>query len=105
MYSARWLSADYITRLLRPIHTTLVNRYWTDELYEEFIGERLLNRGLFGIMKSFDSGVIDGVVNGVAGGIAAAGKAVKRMQSGQLQLYGLLLVIGVLAIALWLILS
>ncbi len=41
---------------------------------------------------------MDGVVNGVAGGAVYSGRALRRIQTGQLQLYGLFMGIGVLAI-------
>ena len=105
IYSARWLSAERITRLFLPLHTLFSRKYWIDELYEDFIGQRLLSNNLFAGMKLLDSKVIDGTVDGVARTVAVTGKAVRRIQSGQLQLYGLFIILGVLAIVISLVLS
>jgi len=43
---------------------------------------------------------VDGAVNGVADGAIAGGRAIRRMQTGQLQLYGLVIGIGIVAIVL-----
>ena len=43
---------------------------------------------------------VDGVVDGVANSIVAGGKAVRRTQTGQLQMYGLVIGLGVVAIIL-----
>ena len=43
---------------------------------------------------------MDGVVNAVAEGAYTEGGLIRKMQSGQLQLYGLFIGIGVVAIVL-----
>ncbi|GAI82730.1 unnamed protein product, partial [marine sediment metagenome] len=48
----------------------------------------------------FDDNAVDGAVNGVANATIAGGRALRRTQTGQLQLYGLVMGIGVLAIVL-----
>jgi NADH-quinone oxidoreductase subunit L len=105
IYSTRWLSAERITRLFFPLHTLFSRKYWIDELYEDFIGQRLLSNNLFAGMKLLDSKVIDGTVDGVARTVAVTGKAIRRIQDGQLQLYGLFIILGVLAIVISLLLS
>jgi NADH-quinone oxidoreductase subunit L len=103
IYSAKWLSPERIIRLFRPLHTLFSSKYWIDELYEDFIGQRLLSDNLFGSMKFFDSKGIDGAVNGVANTVVATGRAVRKIQSGQLQLYGMFIILGLLAIVITLL--
>ncbi|MDO8687587.1 MAG: hypothetical protein Q7K41_03255, partial [Dehalococcoidales bacterium] len=43
---------------------------------------------------------VDGVVEGVANTINAGGRAIRRVQTGQLQMYGLVMGLGVVAIIL-----
>ena len=75
-------------------------KYWFDELYEDiFVRKSLINGSFFGLQK-FDENGVDGTVNGVATVTIAAGRAIRRAQTGQLQLYGLFIGIGVLAITL-----
>ncbi|MDH5696337.1 MAG: NADH-quinone oxidoreductase subunit L, partial [Dehalococcoidia bacterium] len=100
MYSARWLSAERITRLFSPLHTLFYRKYWFDELYEGLVVRNALVNGLFAGFQFFDNRGVDGAVNGVADGAIATGRAVRRAQTGQLQLYGLFIGIGILAIIL-----
>ncbi|MFH1002681.1 MAG: NADH-quinone oxidoreductase subunit L, partial [Chloroflexota bacterium] len=71
-----------------------------DELYEDVIVGGVLMKWLFGWFQTMDSRGVDGVVNGVAQGIGVGGRVVRRMQTGQLQLYGLVIGIGLVAIIL-----
>jgi len=105
MYSAKWLSAKRISWFFRSLYVLFSKKYWTDELYEDVIGQRLLSDNLFAGMKLLDSNVIDGAVDGVAKTVVVTGKTVRKMQSGQLQLYGLFIILGVLAIVISLLLS
>jgi len=105
IYSAKWLSARRIRRLFAPLHTLLSHKYWFDDIYENLIARRLLLNGLFAGLKFFDSQGVDGVVNGVASTIGATGRAIRRAQTGQLQLYGMFIILGIISIILALYLS
>jgi NADH-quinone oxidoreductase subunit L len=100
MYSAKWLSAERIGSLFKPIYTLFYRKYFFDELYEDIIVRLALVRGLFVGFQIFDNNAVDGTVNGVANGAIATGRAIRRTQTGQLQLYGLVIGVGVLAIVL-----
>jgi NADH-quinone oxidoreductase subunit L len=100
MYSAKWLSAETVGRVFRPLYVLFYRKYWLDELYERVIVVKVLVNGIFAALGIFDSRVVDGAVNGVAGGTAGAGGAMRRAQTGQLQAYGIAIAIGVVAIAL-----
>jgi len=100
MYSAKWLSAERIGRMFAPLYTLLSRKYWLDEFYEDVIVRKFLVGGLFGGLQFFDSKGIDGAVNGVAHTTFAGGRAIRRAQTGQLQLYGIAIGIGILVIIL-----
>lgn len=100
MYSAKWLSPERIGSLFKPLYTLFYRKYWFDELYENIIVKVLLLKGLFAGFQVFDDIAVDGAVNGVANATIAGGRALRRTQTGQLQLYGLVMGIGVLAIVL-----
>ncbi|MCX5996999.1 MAG: hypothetical protein NTV42_05145 [Chloroflexi bacterium] len=51
-------------------------------------------------MAMFDSSVVDGTVNGAAQGTALAGGALRKLQTGQTQLYVITIAIGAFAIAI-----
>ncbi len=100
MYSKRWISPERIGSMFKPLYILFYRKYWFDELYENVIVRITLVKGLFAGFEQFDNNVVDGAVNGVATGAIAGGRAIRYAQTGQLQLYGLFIGIGVLAIIL-----
>ena len=98
IYSAKWLSAERIGSLFRPLYTLFYRKYWFDELYENIFVKKALIGGFFAGLQQIDTYGVDGAVNGVASGTMAGGRAIRRAQTGQLQLYGLFIGIGILAI-------
>jgi NADH-quinone oxidoreductase subunit L len=100
IYSAKWLSAERIGSMFKPLYTLFYRKYWLDELYENIIVRIALLKGLFAGFEIFDSNGVDGAVNGVASTAIATGRAIRQAQTGQLQLYGLFIGIGIVAIIL-----
>jgi len=100
MYSAKWISAERVGGMFAPLYALFSRKYWFDELYENIFVRKSLVNGWFVGLQKFDDNGVDGVVNGIANATIAGGRAIRRAQTGQLQLYGLFIGIGVLAIAL-----
>ena len=100
IYSAKWLSAERLGSIFKPFYTLFLQKYWFDELYENIIVKVVLLKGIFAGLQQIDTKAVDGVVNGVANGAMAGGRAIRQAQTGQLQLYGLVIGIGILAIVL-----
>ncbi len=98
MYRKSWLSAERIGGMFKPLYTLFYRKYWFDELYENIIVRNALLKGLFAAFEQFDNKVVDGTVNGVADGAIVSGRVIRHAQTGQLQLYGLFIGIGILAI-------
>ncbi len=105
MYSARWVSAEKIGSIFKPIYTMFLNKYWFDEFYEDILVRKTFIGGIFAGLQQVDTYAVDGTVNGLANTAIAGGKAIRKMQTGQLQLYGLVIGIGILAIVLVLYLA
>ncbi|MDP2729386.1 MAG: NADH-quinone oxidoreductase subunit L [Dehalococcoidales bacterium] len=100
MYGSKKISAERIGTTFKPLYTLFLRKYFLDELYENIIVKISLIGGLFAGLEKIDTYVVDGTVNGVAEGAYAEGGAIRRMQTGQLQLYGLAIGIGIIAIIL-----
>jgi len=98
MYSAKWISAEKIGQMFKPLYNVFYNKYWMDNLYENIFVKGLLLDGLFNKAQWFDSRVVDGGVNGVGIVTTESGKSVRRMQTGQTQIYALTMIVGILAI-------
>jgi NADH-quinone oxidoreductase subunit L len=100
IYCAKWISAESVGKVFGPLYTLVFRKYFFDELYENIIVKLALMKGLFTGFTLFDSKGVDGVVNGVADGVMGSGRAIRHAQTGQLQLYGLFIGIGVAIISL-----
>jgi NADH-quinone oxidoreductase subunit L len=100
MYSAKWISAERIGAMFKPLYILFSRKYWFDELYENIIVKIALLKGLFAGLQGFDTYGVDGAVNGIADGAMATGKAIRKAHTGQLQLYGLFIGIGIIVIIL-----
>lgn len=98
IYSKKWISAEKIGKMFAPIYTLLSRKYYFDELYEQVLVVRILLNGLFYGVQLFDTYVVDGIVNGAGKLAIASGGVLRRLQTGQLQGYGLAIVVGILVI-------
>jgi NADH-quinone oxidoreductase subunit L len=100
IYARGWLKPAALGKFFGPLYTLVYRKYYFDELYENIILKLALIKGLFTGFSLFDSKGVDGAVNGVAEVVATGGKAIRRVQTGQLQLYGLFIGIGVAIITI-----
>ena len=100
MYSRQSISPVKIGAAFKPFYSIFIHKYWLDELYENIIVKIGLIGGLFAGLEKIDTHLVDGTVNAVAGGAYTEGNALKKLQTGQLQLYGLVTGIGIIAIVL-----
>jgi NADH-quinone oxidoreductase subunit L len=100
IYIRKWVTAESLGRAFGPLYTLVYRKYFFDELYEGIIIRLIFIKGLFTGFQFFDSRGVDGVVNGAASVITGGGRALRRVQTGQLQLYGLFIGIGAAVIIL-----
>ncbi len=100
IYSAKWLSAERIGHAFKPLYTLFYHKYYFDELYENIIVRKVLVNGFFVGLQKFDTNVVDGTVNGLANSAMDSGKTIRRTQTGQLQLYGMAIGVGIVAIVI-----
>ena len=100
VYIKKWVTAESIGKTFGVLYKIAYNKYYFDYLYETIIVKFGLVKGLFKGFQLFDSKGVDGAVNGVGQGITRGGKAVRQAQTGQLQLYGVFIGIGLAIIAI-----
>jgi NADH-quinone oxidoreductase subunit L len=100
IYLKRWITAESVGKVFGPLYTLVSRKYFFDELYENIIVKLALVKGLFTGFQLFDSKGVDGAVNGAGSIITSGGKAIRRVQTGQLQLYGLFIGIGLAVLAI-----
>ena len=98
MYISRSVSPEGMTRALRPVHTLLYRKYFMDELYETVFVKYIFYNGICYALDWVDKSVVDKVANFCGWLGANAGTALRQVQTGQLQAYGMGISVGVLII-------
>jgi|Deesub1362B_J571_1020462.scaffolds.fasta_scaffold00227_40 NADH-quinone oxidoreductase subunit L len=85
---------------LRPIHAMLYDKYYMDYLFEEIFGGRI---GLYWARATgwIDKYIVDGIVDGIGKTTMYAGGGLRRIQTGNIQIYLSIVVVGLIAILLY----
>jgi len=90
-----------IQRRFSPLYTLLDNKYYFDWFNENVLAKatRAVGNGLW---KGGDIGVIDGVfIDGSARAIGGISALTRRLQSGYLYRYALVMIVGVIGLMTW----
>ena len=86
---------------VKLVHTLLAEKYYVDALYEEIIVRRAFYRWFAGAVDWADRNLLDGFVDAVGFVFRNMGPHVlARLQTGEVQAYGLALALGSLLILL-----
>ncbi|MDX2177051.1 MAG: NADH-quinone oxidoreductase subunit L [Candidatus Sumerlaeia bacterium] len=102
---ARWFYTNGVERerraerALGPLFAVSANRWWWDDFYNAFFkdGAWMVSLGVW----KFDMGVVDGVVNGIGRFARFVGSELRRLQNGQIQVYGLVMLLGAVVFLLY----
>ena len=106
MYLAGRVSPSTITDRVRPVYETLMRKYYFDELYEDLIVRRLVYGYFARAVDKLDVSWLDNVNVLVYKWTDRVGRGLAQGQTGQLQIYGIVSVVGVaVAIAFYLALG
>src|SRR5690348_8437359 len=98
LYISRPNKADQLAKSMKPAYTTLLHKYYVDELYAAVVVKPLLWLSTNFLWKVVDVAGIDGTVNGIASGATNIGDTVRHTQSGNTRSYAVWVVIGALVI-------
>ena len=89
-----------IGRALSPVMTLLQNKYYMDWFNENVLAP--VARGLGqGLWKGGDIGVIDGLINGSARAVGGVAAVLRRVQTGHLYWYALVMLLGIFGFMTW----
>ncbi len=98
LYVKQPKKADDLAKSMRPAYTTLLNKYYVDELYAFLVVRPLLWLSTNVFWKAADVAGIDGTVNGIAHGTTAIGDGVRHSQSGNTRSYAVWVVVGAIVV-------
>lgn len=83
-----------LTERYKEIHTVLWNKYYVDEFYDAIIVRPTKWIASTILVGFTDAKIIEGIVNGVPKLINAFGMKLRKLQTGYLQHYGIVLIFG-----------
>jgi len=93
MYIRSYGSADRIQERFAGLYQLLWNKYWVDEIYEALIlNPYMVLSGFF--WRVVDARGVDGIANGLGSLTAAVGDQLRRLQTGNVQSYALVMLAG-----------
>jgi NADH-quinone oxidoreductase subunit L len=88
-------------RVLRPLVVVMENKYFMDWINENILARAARGLGT-GLWKGGDQAIIDGViVNGSARMVGGIAGIVRRVQTGHLYWYALVMILGVIGLMSW----
>ena len=87
LYVKRRDLPDKIADSLGGLYTTVLNKYYVDQIYGAAIIRPLINGSRAILWRGIDAGAIDGTLNASAKGAQETGGAFRRLQSGNIRSY------------------
>lgn len=100
-----WNIPRKIASSFRSLYRTLFNKYYVDEFYFFAIVDPLLFISNKILWKFFDVKIIDGIVNGSANVTIRISEVIRKIQTGFVQNYALIMFGGIIAIFIWILLT
>lgn len=94
--------ADKLARSFKGLHKAAYHRFYIDEVYQ-FVTHKIIFACISTPIAWFDRHVIDGFMNFLAWGTQATSDEIRGLQSGQIQQYAWVFLVGALAIVLLLL--
>ncbi len=85
--------ADRVQQKVGGLFDVLWNKYYVDEIYEAVILKPYMELSRL-FWQVIDARGIDGAVNGLASAVGALSESVRRLQTGNVQAYALVMLVG-----------
>ena len=99
MYMKPKLIPDKLVSSMPGLYKLTYNKFYIDEVYQ-WITHQIIFKRISAPIAWFDRHVVDGSMDGIAWVTRTISVKIKGMQSGQLQQYAYMMVVGVLALGL-----
>jgi NADH-quinone oxidoreductase subunit L len=99
LYIQRPELPELIAERLRGVRELLWHKYYIDELYDHLISRPLFWISTNLLNQGIDQTVIDGFVDGTGATVEGSGEAARKIETGNVQHYAFVYLIGVVAVA------
>jgi NADH-quinone oxidoreductase subunit L len=103
LYIARPELPGRIATNLGNLYTTVLNKYYVDEAYQEGVVDPILEGSTEVLWRGVDVGLVDGAVNGAGSTAQAAFGALRKMQSGNIRSYAGWVALGAVALVAYMV--
>lgn len=100
-----WTAPRKIVHNMKTMYKILVHKWYLDEIYYKVFVDPLFAASESLLWKITDTNIIDGLVNGTAKLIFSIGDKIKKIQSGLVQNYALMMMVGIVCILGYMILK
>jgi NADH-quinone oxidoreductase subunit L len=97
--------AENVSNKFKGFYNLLLNKYFVDEAYEAAVVQPIQKGSEKFLWKIFDVKIIDGMVNGTASFVESGSGFIRKIQTGVVQSYAVVMMVGIALALLWLILS
>jgi len=97
--------AEKTSNKFKLLYNLLLNKYFIDEIYEATVVQPIQKGSEKLLWKFFDISIIDNIVNGLANIVGKLSGIVKKIQTGFVQSYALIMIAGIALLLLWLVLT
>jgi NADH-quinone oxidoreductase subunit L len=88
-----------IAERLHGLRELLWRKYYIDEIYDRLISRPLFWASTHILNDGIDHAVIDGIVDGSGNAVEGGGEATRKIESGNVQHYAFVYLIGAVAVA------
>lgn len=99
----QWTTPRSLVKSMNGLYRLLLNKYKLDEFYYATIIDPIHNASKSFLWKFTDIGIIDGIVNGSAKVVGQFGERLRLIQSGIVQNYAIIMLVGIISIISWLL--
>src|SRR5229473_1329641 len=91
--------AGQFAESMRALYNVLRHKYYIDELYDLIVSRPLFFISTYVLHRGVDVMVIDGIADGLGLRVEESGEAVRKVESGNVQHYAFVYLLGALAVA------
>lgn len=105
IYTQKPEIAEGISSKFKGLYNLLLNKYFVDEIYEAAVVQPIQKGSEKLLWKFADVKIIDGAVNGVALLIDKFAEQIKKIQTGFVQYYALVMIAGIAVVLFFILLS